>query len=102
MQGGDCFGTFIQSGLPKQVLKDVWQVVAGDGSFLTQQQFVSSLYLMDLAKQGRPVPPSIPTKSFPPVARTTEPAAGTIPRFNLGSVQQVQPSLSKVVTPKLP
>jgi hypothetical protein len=92
-QGGDCFGTFMQSGLPRQTLKDVWQTVAGDMPHLDRQQFVSCLYLMDLAKQGRPVPPSLPPGPFPPGPgswnQPPSPAAST--RFDLGSVQQVHP-----------
>ena len=81
----------MQSGLPRQTLKDVWQVVAGSASFLTQQQFVSCLYLMDLAKQGRPVPGSIPAGPFPP---GSQPEASSQPKFDLNSVQQVTASQS--------
>ncbi len=51
MQGGDCFGAFMQWGLPKGTLKDVWAAVAGDQGYLSQQQFVQCLYLMDNAKR---------------------------------------------------
>lgn len=30
VQGTDCFGAFMQSGLPKQALKQIWDLVAGD------------------------------------------------------------------------
>ena len=81
----------MQSGLPRQTLKDVWQVVAGDASFLNQQQFVSCLYLMDLAKQGRPVPSSLPSGPFPPGG---QPEAASLPKFTLNSVQQVSSCLT--------
>ena len=58
LQGGDCFGAFMQWGLPKGTLKDVWGIVAGDEGFLNQHQFVQCLYLMDNAKR---VCPSIAT-----------------------------------------
>ena len=29
-QGTDCFGAFMQSGLPKASLKQIWDLVAGD------------------------------------------------------------------------
>ena len=29
-QGMDCFGAFMQSGLPKAALKQIWDLVAGD------------------------------------------------------------------------
>ena len=63
MQGGDCFGAFMQWGLPKGTLKDVWAAVAGDQGYLSQQQFVQCLYLMDNAKR---------------VSLTTFPAAGLL------------------------
>ena len=53
-------------GLPKQTLGKIWQVVAGDGPALTQQQFVTCLYLMDMAKQGISVPAQLPPGPFPP------------------------------------
>ena len=39
-QGVDCFGAFMQSGLPKEVLKAVWDLVAGDAGQLSRHQFV--------------------------------------------------------------
>ncbi|DBB00571.1 TPA: hypothetical protein ACH3X3_002269 [Trebouxia sp. C0006] len=68
VQGGDCFGAFMQWGLPKGTLKDVWAAVAGDQGYLSQQQFVQCLYLMDNAKRGIPPPPKVPTGAFPPMA----------------------------------
>lgn len=50
-QGGDCYSFFLQWGLPKPTLKLVWDVVAGNQGFLTAQQFVSCLYLMENAKK---------------------------------------------------
>ena len=44
----------MQWGLPKGTLKDVWATVAGDEGYLSQQQFVQCLYLMDNAKKVRP------------------------------------------------
>lgn len=55
LQGGDCYNFFLQWGLPKQTLKEVWDVVAGNQGFLTSAQFVSCLYLMDNAKRVRGV-----------------------------------------------
>lgn len=40
MQGVHCFGAFMQSGLPKEVLKAVWDLVAGDEGQLSRHQFV--------------------------------------------------------------
>ena len=39
-QGMDCFPAFMQSGLHKGVLKEVWDLVAGDAGQLSAHQFV--------------------------------------------------------------
>lgn len=65
--GGDCFVAFMRSGLPKAVLKDVWDVVAGDASQLNRHQFVQCMYLIDCAKAGITVPAVLPPGQFPPV-----------------------------------
>lgn len=59
-QGGECFGFFLQSGLDKAVLRDVWTLVAGAEGRLSQQQFVASMYLQELAKRGAPLPKQLP------------------------------------------
>lgn len=74
-QGGECFGYFMQWGLPKATLKDIWELVAGDEGRLTQRQFVSCIYLMELAKTGNPLPQRLPPGPFPPVSQPTAPAA---------------------------
>lgn len=70
--GGECFGFFLQSGLDKAVLRDVWTLVAGAEGRLSQQQFVASMYLQELAKRGAPLPKQLPPglAGFPPVAAT--------------------------------
>ena len=81
-------------GLPKQTLKDVWQVVAGNASSLDQQRFVACLYLMDLAKQGKQVPNQLPQGSFPPGYNTGASSQNLAPSnassaVDLSSMQQV-------------
>lgn len=68
VQGGDCFGVFMQTGLDKRVLKVIWDVVAGASGALDAEQFVRCLYLMDRAKRGAPPPPALPPGPFPPLA----------------------------------
>jgi hypothetical protein len=68
VQGTDCFGAFMQSGLPKAALKQIWDLVAGDEPRLNRHQFVQALYLIDLAKRGMPIPAALPPGPFPPVA----------------------------------
>jgi len=67
-QGGDCAGFFMQWGLPKELLKEIWEIVAGDEGRLSQAQFLSCLYLMDLAKRGVKPLRNIPRGPFPPIA----------------------------------
>ncbi|KAL4856966.1 Intersectin-1 [Chlorella vulgaris] len=70
VQGGDCFGAFMQSGLPKSVLKQIWDLVAGDEPRLSRHQFVQALYLIDCVKRGMGVPAALPPGPFPPVQGT--------------------------------
>ncbi|KAK2079755.1 hypothetical protein QBZ16_002150 [Prototheca wickerhamii] len=67
VQGVDCFGVFMRSGLPKAALKTVWDLVAGEAGALSAHQFVQALYLIEHAKAGRPLPPRLPAGPFPPV-----------------------------------
>lgn len=64
--GVDCFAAFMRSGLPKSTLKSIWDVVAGNDGSLNRHQFIQSLYLIDCAKSGVPVPSSLPPGQFPP------------------------------------
>ena len=66
VQGVDCFPALMRSGLPKDILKSIWDVVAGDEGHLNNHQFVQCLYLVDCAKMGIPVPPVLPSGQFPP------------------------------------
>lgn len=50
-QGKDCFGAFMQWGLPKEVLRDVWNLVAKGQGQLDAKQFISCVYLMDSVKK---------------------------------------------------
>lgn len=68
--GVDCFGAFMQSGLPKEILKTVWDLVAGDAGQLSRHQFVQALYMIECVKRGIPLPPRVPPGQFPPVAGT--------------------------------
>ncbi len=38
-------------GLPKEVLREIWALVAGSQGQLDKHQFVSALYLMDSVKK---------------------------------------------------
>ncbi len=50
-QGQDCFGTFMEWGLPKEVLREIWALAAGQQGQLDARQFISCVYLMDSVKK---------------------------------------------------
>jgi len=66
VQGVHCFPALMRSGLPKDTLKSIWDVVAGDEGQLNRHQFVQCLYLVDCVKMGIPVPSALPPGQFPP------------------------------------
>ena len=88
-QGSECFAFFLQSGLGKGVLKDVWAAVAGNEGRLSAPQFLACLYLMDLARRGLPVPAHAPPAGpdFPPIAGGARPGSG---QLSLQGMQQAR------------
>uniref|UniRef100_A0A1D1ZRW5 Uncharacterized protein n=3 Tax=Auxenochlorella protothecoides TaxID=3075 RepID=A0A1D1ZRW5_AUXPR len=72
VQGVDCFGVFMRSGLPKDALKRIWDLVAGAAGHLSSHQFVQALYLIEHVKAGRALPEALPSGQFPPVAGTLD------------------------------
>mmetsp|Transcript_13483 Transcript_13483/g.40790 ORF Transcript_13483/g.40790 Transcript_13483/m.40790 type:complete len:521 (+) Transcript_13483:285-1847(+) len=66
--GKDCFGAFMQWGLPKEVLRETWNLVASNQGQLNAHQFISCVYLMDAVKKGFKLPESVPGKNFPPLS----------------------------------
>lgn len=89
-QGGECFGYFMQWGLTKAMLKDIWELVAGDEGRLSQRQFVSCIYLMEQAKRGSPLPKRLPPGAFPPIAAPA-PQHGAQQAVSLSGLQGVRP-----------
>lgn len=89
VQGVDCAGFFTQWGLQKDVLRDIWEVVAGDEGRLSQGHFLGCLYLMELAKRGVPPPRSLPPGPFPPIASTSA-MPDSSSSFSLSGLQQVE------------
>ena len=88
----------MQWGLPKEALKSIWEVVAGDEGRLTQGQFLACIYLMDLAKQGRPLPQRLPPGAFPSVAPAA-PAPGAQRALSLSGMQGVRLSRCRRACP---
>lgn len=53
---------FLGFGLPREVLKQVWDLADQDkDGALSHREFCSAMYLMDRFKEGRPLPQSLPT-----------------------------------------
>ncbi|KAL3701908.1 hypothetical protein R1sor_019930 [Riccia sorocarpa] len=52
---------FLSWGLPREVLKQVWDLSDQDGdSALSLREFCTALYLMERFREGRPLPPILP------------------------------------------
>jgi len=68
VSGTACFGMFMQSGLSKGTLKDIWDVVAGRSAELNGHQFIQCMYLIDWVKSRGPgaVVPTVLPAQFPP------------------------------------
>lgn len=69
VKGSECFGVFMQSGLSKSVLKNIWDIVAGNEGALNRHQFIQSMYLIDCRKNNYPIPSEIPAGQFPPTEK---------------------------------
>lgn len=53
---------FLSWRLPREVLKQVWDLSDQDGdSMLSRREFCIALYLMERYREGRPLPPVLPT-----------------------------------------
>ncbi|CAG9464111.1 unnamed protein product [Pedinophyceae sp. YPF-701] len=50
--GGEAVAFFQRSGLHKDVLRAVWELAAGNASFLNQRQFTSAMHLVSIAQQN--------------------------------------------------
>ncbi|KAG6549724.1 hypothetical protein Mapa_008704 [Marchantia paleacea] len=60
--GGQARDLFLSWGLPREVLKQVWDLSDQDGdSELSLREFCTALYLMERFREGRPLPPVLPT-----------------------------------------
>ena len=79
VQGGAVFPVFMQSGLPKDRLKAIWDLVAGDRGYLSLPELITSLYLVQAALAGRPLPAALPPPPFPPMAGPAAAAAAPPP-----------------------
>lgn len=68
MQGGECVAVFSMSGLPRDQLSRVWQLVAGSRGALGPTDFAACMYLIEQVRKGTPLPAALPPGPFPPRA----------------------------------
>ncbi|KAL3702512.1 hypothetical protein R1sor_020534 [Riccia sorocarpa] len=60
--GEEARDLFLSWGLPREVLKQVWDLSDQDmDSMLSLREFCTALYLMERYREGRPLPPVLPT-----------------------------------------
>ena len=64
LAGAECFPVFMKSGLDKQVLRQVWDLVAGYEGKLSERQFLVSQHLIAMARKGEALPSKLPP-NFP-------------------------------------
>jgi len=85
VSGGECVPVFAQWGLPKNQLKQLWDLVDLDtDGFLRLPEFAAALFLMDRFKDGQPLPNAYPHSLFPPtwpqVGPGASPHTSSLPR----------------------
>jgi len=61
---------FINTGVPKQHLKKIWDLcdIEKEGS-LDSEEFALAMFLCELAKKGKTIPPNLPVEYIPPSKR---------------------------------
>ncbi|CAM6115993.1 unnamed protein product [Calypogeia fissa] len=110
---------FLSWRLPREVLKQVWDLSDQDGdSMLSVREFCTSLYLMERFREGRPLPPVLPPGIFAddkpteayqpggPIQQGRNSLPNNEPRYNTASWQQsaggVQPTNAGFPRPMVP
>ncbi|XP_008235807.1 PREDICTED: epidermal growth factor receptor substrate 15-like 1 [Prunus mume] len=88
---------FLKWGLPREVLKQVWDLSDQDNdSMLSLREFCAALYLMERYREGRPLPAVLPNSVMFDLSNIFQPTnhynhAGNVPWRPASGVQQQQP-----------
>ncbi|BFG42478.1 hypothetical protein CerSpe_287520 [Prunus speciosa] len=88
---------FLKWGLPREVLKQVWDLSDQDNdSMLSLREFCVALYLMERYREGRPLPAALPSSVVFDLSNIFQPAnhynhAGNVAWRPASGVQQQQP-----------
>ncbi|KAL8129553.1 hypothetical protein V2J09_018708 [Rumex salicifolius] len=96
--GQEAHDLFLSWGLPKEVLKQVWDLADQDNdSMLSLREFCIALYLMERYREKRPIPSVLPSHimyNLPPAVQTTggHPTWG----YSHGPQQPVRPGFGSL------
>eukprot|EP00873_Tetraselmis_striata_P019228 jgi/Tetstr1/439492/TSEL_027922.t1 len=82
VSGAEVAPLLARSGLTRQQLKDVWDLVAGDRGALRGPEFVKAMYLVDCCQKGLPLPSALPPEPFPPTLHPGGAAPPAAPQWS--------------------
>lgn len=91
LNGSQAKNVLLTSGLPQAVLAQIWNLsdIDVDGR-LSLEEFILASYLIELAKSGKPLPPSLPPDLVPPSYR--KPSAPTSRTSSISEAGPIDPA----------
>uniref|UniRef100_A0A6Q2YKK9 Intersectin 2a n=1 Tax=Esox lucius TaxID=8010 RepID=A0A6Q2YKK9_ESOLU len=91
---------FLQSGLPPQVLAEIWSLAdMNDDGKMDRLEFSIAMKLIKITLQGRGLPPSLPTSMKQPPTVTPPSMMTSSTRFGMGSMPNLSVGMSTMLTP---
>uniref|UniRef100_A0A6G1SIY0 Intersectin-1 n=1 Tax=Aceria tosichella TaxID=561515 RepID=A0A6G1SIY0_9ACAR len=102
LSGVQCRDILMQSGLPRAILAEIWNLsdIDGDGQ-LTREEFILAMHLTNQARAGQPLPQELPVDLVPPSYRRTRSISTTSVHSaasSVGSISEQVPSTIASVT----
>lgn len=78
LSGLQCRDILLQSGLPRNILAEIWNLsdIDGDGQ-LTREEFILAMHLTNQVRSGQKLPSELPPDLVPPSYRRTRSVSGT-------------------------
>lgn len=78
LSGLQCRDILLQSGLPRPVLAEIWNLsdIDGDGQ-LTREEFILAMHLTNYVRSGQTLPTELPADLVPPSYRRTRSISAT-------------------------
>lgn len=94
LSGLQCRDILMQSGLPRNVLADIWNLsdIDSDGQ-LSREEFILALHLTNHVRSGKPLPSELPSELVPPSYRRTS---------SVSSSSSIQPAVSSSAPVPIP